>query len=230
MLCNTVVVFFDKIQKAKEVIKTRLSSHGTLLLQLDTVFTGLLLDGLQPPTEGEVRWLISTMPNKSPPVDCILTSVIKSCIDVFASMIVHLAQLYVSEGKFPSRCKTASVTTLLKKKDLDSNVPSNFRPISNLHTISKIMVRLFMARIQPHIESCRNFNQYQSAYRRGHSTETTLLKMFMSIVLQTIALIIFCCSEICLQYSMPSIHQLFCAGWPHLRCMWGITQVSRLLS
>jgi len=34
-----------------------------------------------------------------------------------------------------------------------------------------------MARIRPHFESCRNFNEYQSAYRRGHSTETTLLRM-----------------------------------------------------
>jgi len=34
-----------------------------------------------------------------------------------------------------------------------------------------------MACIRPHVESCRNFNEYQSAYRRGHSTETTLLRM-----------------------------------------------------
>ena len=31
-----------------------------------------------------------------------------------------------------------------------------------------------MARMRPHVESCANFNRYQSAYRRGHSTETTL--------------------------------------------------------
>jgi len=38
-----------------------------------------------------------------------------------------------------------------------------------------------MARIRPHIESCHNFNEYQSAYRRGHSTETTLLRMFNDV-------------------------------------------------
>ena len=34
-----------------------------------------------------------------------------------------------------------------------------------------------MARMRPHVESCANFNQYQSAYRHGHSTETTLLRV-----------------------------------------------------
>jgi len=36
---------------------------------------------------------------------------------------------------------------------------------------------MFMARMRPHVESCANFNRYQSAYRRGHSTETTLLRV-----------------------------------------------------
>ena len=63
-LCNTFVVFFnDKIRKAKEAIKTRLLSHRTQPLQFDMAFTGSPLDDLQPPTEEEVRRLISTMYN-----------------------------------------------------------------------------------------------------------------------------------------------------------------------
>jgi len=50
-LCN---IFNDKIHKAKEAVKTRLSSHRTKPLQLDTAFTGLPLDDLQSPTEDEV--------------------------------------------------------------------------------------------------------------------------------------------------------------------------------
>ena len=34
-----------------------------------------------------------------------------------------------------------------------------------------------MARMRPHVESCANFNRYQSVYRCGHSTETTLLSV-----------------------------------------------------
>jgi len=99
------------------------------------------------------------------------------CSDVFAPLIAHLAKLSFSEDKFPSRYKRASVTPLLKKKELDPDVAGNYRPISNLHTISKMLERLFTARMRPHVESCANFRQYQLAYRRGHSTETTLLRV-----------------------------------------------------
>ena len=89
---------------------------------------------------------ISTMPCKSSPVDCIPTSIIKTWPDVFAPLIAHLAKLSFTEGKFPSRYKTASVTPLLKKKDLDPDVAGSYRPISNLHTISKMLERLWPSR------------------------------------------------------------------------------------
>ena len=41
--------------------------------------------------------------------------------------------------------------------------------------ISKILEKLFLSRLQPHILASPNFNSYQSAYRRNHSTETDLL-------------------------------------------------------
>jgi len=75
------------------------------------------------------------VPGKSSPVDYIPTSVIKSCVDVFA----YLVKLLFSEGKFPTWYKTASITPLLKKKETDSDVASNYQPILNLHTISKML-------------------------------------------------------------------------------------------
>jgi hypothetical protein len=58
---------------------------------------------------------------------------------------------------------------------------ANFRPISNLNNISKILERLFLVRFQHHVTSCPNFNSFQSAYRRNHSTETALLLTLDSI-------------------------------------------------
>ena len=51
----------------------------------------------------------------------------------------------------------------------------NYRPISNLSTISKLIKRLVLCRLSPHLLSLDNFNLLQSAYRTGHSTETALL-------------------------------------------------------
>ena len=66
---------------------------------------------------------------------------------------------------------------LIKKQGLDPDDPSNYRPISNLNTLSKILERVFLSRLLPHINSSQNFNHHQSAYRKYHSTETALLKI-----------------------------------------------------
>ena len=63
---------------------------------------------------------------------------------------------------------------LLKKTGLDQDNLSNYRPISNLNTISKIIERLFLSRLRIHIAATGNFNSKQSGFRTNHSTETAL--------------------------------------------------------
>ena len=102
---------------------------------------------------------------------------LKSCAHVFAPAIARLADLSLQTGKFPARYKTAQVLPLLKNAGLDTSLPANYRPISNLSTVSKVLERLVLARLRPHLHGSANFSQYQSAYRKGHSTETALLEV-----------------------------------------------------
>ena len=102
---------------------------------------------------------------------------LKSCSVVLTPLIVHLANLSFEEGRFPDQFKTAQVTPLIKKDGLDANDPANYRPISNLNTISKIIERLCLARLLPHVAATGRLNQLQSAYRKHHNTETALLKI-----------------------------------------------------
>jgi hypothetical protein len=60
---------------------------------------------------------------------------------------------------------------------LDEGDPSSYRPISNLNTIGKIIERVCLARLLPHVALTGNFSPLQSAYRKMHSTETALLKI-----------------------------------------------------
>jgi hypothetical protein len=117
------------------------------------------------------------MPSKSSPLDLIPTSLLKSCSVVFAPILANLANLSFSQGSFPSSFKLAQVTPLLKKPQLDPLIPANYRPISNLSTIGKILERLALPVLQNHITSSPNFCVYQSAYRPAHSTETAVLKI-----------------------------------------------------
>jgi Reverse transcriptase (RNA-dependent DNA polymerase)/Endonuclease-reverse transcriptase len=139
--------------------------------------TGPSLSSFEPVTTDEVHRLLAAMPCKSSPLDVLPTTLLKSCSDVFAPVIARLANLSFQAGRFPSSYKRAQVLPLLKKAGLDSTSPANYRPISNLSTASKVLERLVLARLRPHLLSSNNFSQYQSAYRTGHSTETALLEV-----------------------------------------------------
>ena len=54
---------------------------------------------------------------------------------------------------------------LIKKPGVDQSLPANFRPISNLHTVSKLIERLVLAILKPHPLAMGNCNLLQFAYR-----------------------------------------------------------------
>ena len=60
---------------------------------------------------------------------------------------------------------------------------NNFRPISNLNFISKILEKVVASRIQSHLLSNSLSSSFQSAYRMFHSTETTLLGIHNDLIL-----------------------------------------------
>jgi Reverse transcriptase (RNA-dependent DNA polymerase) len=115
------------------------------------------------------------LPSKSSNFDYVPTSPIKTCHPAFSELIAKLATLSYQEGHFPYSVKTALITPLIKKPNLDPSNQSNYRPITNLNNISKILEKLFLTRFQSHIFASPNFNPHQSAYRRNHSTDTALL-------------------------------------------------------
>ena len=181
-LCDLFMNYFvNKIRSVKAAIAAKLAGDDINALWFDGTFSGEPLRDPEPPTVNEVRKLIDSMPAKSSPIDSISTSIIKSCSEIFSILITRLATLSFRDGSFPGCYKTASVTPLLKKKDLDRDNPANFRPISNLHTISKVLERLFLSRINAHVEGSTHYNQFQSAYRRGFSTETAILRMLNDV-------------------------------------------------
>jgi hypothetical protein len=59
---------------------------------------------------------------------------------------------------------------------------TNYRPISNLNFISKLVERIVAKRMEEHLSSNSLFLPLQSAYRKFHSTETALLAVHNNII------------------------------------------------
>ena len=129
------------------------------------------------------RRSLRSIPGKSCPLDIVPTSLLKTCSADFAPLIARLASLSFAEGRFPSNFKHASVKPLLKQVGLNRDEFSNYRPLSNLNTVSKILERLFLARILPHVSRSPGFSRVQSAYRRSYSTETALIRLLNDVFL-----------------------------------------------
>ena len=56
-------------------------------------------------------------------------------------------------------------------------VLKNYRPVSNLNFISKILEKTVMQQIEEHIERFSMQDLLQSAYRQNHSTATAITKL-----------------------------------------------------
>ena len=81
------------------------------------------------------------------------------------------------ESMIPKSLKTALIRPLLKKTGLGSDIWKNYRPVSNLTFISKVIEKLISGRLNEHLINNSLFDPLQSAYRDKHSTETALIKV-----------------------------------------------------
>ena len=70
---------------------------------------------------------------------------------------------------------------LLKKPNLPL-LDNNFRPVSNLVLLSKLIEMAVDEQLGIHVFSTKKFEPLQSAYQAGHSTETALLKIKTDIL------------------------------------------------
>lgn len=75
----------------------------------------------------------------------------------------------------PDHHKHAIVTPLIKKKGLDKNNFSNYRPVSNLSTLSKLIEKVVSLRLIEYFEAQNMNDDNQCAYRKGYSCEMALI-------------------------------------------------------
>ena len=91
--------------------------------------------------------------------------------------LVTLVNSSFHHGIFPLKLRTAVVKPLLKKDNLDLIVFKNYRTVSNIPLISKVLEKVAVKRLTNHLDINGLQEDYQSAYKLMYSTETALLKV-----------------------------------------------------
>ena len=137
---------------------------------------------LTPASCEEIAGLIKGSPGKSCLLDPIPTWLTKKCIEVLTPVITSIVNMSLSSAVMPADFKEAILLPLLKKICLDPEIFNNFRPISNLMYISKLIERVVASRLHSHLITNDLYEEYQSSYRKLHSTETALVSVHDDIL------------------------------------------------
>ncbi len=102
-------------------------------------------------------------------------------VDAVGPGLVSLFDKCLCTGSVPATFKVATVTLILKKPSLDSSVLNNFRPISVIPFISKVLEKIVFEQLQSFL-SCNGISEmFQSGFKSVHSTKIALLRVLNSI-------------------------------------------------
>ena len=96
------------------------------------------LNGFTPMTQDEVSKVISGLKSKSCELDPIPTTILKVMLPKILPLITKIVNKSLGDSAFCREWKTTVVRPLLKKVGLEL-IFSNYRPVSNLNFISKVI-------------------------------------------------------------------------------------------
>ena len=188
-LLNQFSKFFqEKISKIRQnldadSIDQELATSLASVLPLDDPTPPATFSSFEPLSVSEVSKIIMSSPTKSCALDPLPTWLLKELCETLAPIITKIVNLSLQTGHLPVSMKKALVMPLLKKLILDKEIFKNYRPVSNLPFVSKVIKKAGLKQLSGHMTDNDLHTPSQSAYRPLHSTETALLKIQNDILI-----------------------------------------------
>lgn len=158
-------------------MQTKITKHSEITQsKYDTVQHNPATMFLQPVTEEEVMREIGTLKsNCATGPDNISSRVIKYCKEQLCKPLVHLINIIFQSGKFPSNLKTSIVTPVYKAKA--HNDIGNYRPISIISNIAKIVEKCIKSRLLSFFQKHKILNQQQFGFTQNKSTSDAIYEV-----------------------------------------------------
>ena len=159
----------DMQQQLPPLLEEPLPAKMPILDGFSTVTSADLCKLVQGSACASVSCMLDPAPTRllkeSAVLDCVLPHMLHVVNESLGSSVVHAC------------LKMAVITPILKKPSLCVNSLKNFRPISNLPFLGKVIKKVVAAQLSSHLSAHSIHGLMQSAYRPGHSMETALLRI-----------------------------------------------------
>ena len=97
-------------------------------------------------------------------------------------LITNIVNQSLTTREFPFLLKLSHVRPRLKKDNLDKEILKNYRPVANIPFLSKVIEKVVATQTHNYVEAYNLMPTMHSAYRKHHSTETTLLRVTNGIL------------------------------------------------
>jgi hypothetical protein len=111
--------------------------------------------------------------SKSSSSDNLSNFLVKSCRNEILHPLLHVFNLSLEHGIFPNKLKTAKVIPLYKSGD--TTLMSNYRPISLISPLAKLLERLMHRRVMSFFDRYNILYDYQFGFRKGYNTTLAII-------------------------------------------------------
>ena len=130
-----------------------------------------------------ITMVINSLTNKSSVgIDGISTILLKCIAPSIIKPLTLIINQIMKTGVFPNKMKLAKVVPIYKKDD--PTQVTNYRPISLLPVLSKVVEKTIAKQLSEYFEENKLFNQNQYGFRTSHSTEHAALELVDKITSQ----------------------------------------------
>ncbi len=127
-------------------------------------------------SEDEVKRIILNLKNtKSESLDTIPTKIVKSSSEILSRHLTTIFNFSLRCGVFPDMLKSAKIRPIHKAES--RKLLTNYRPISILSPISKILERIVFNQLITFLSANNILYKYQFGFRKNHSTELALVEI-----------------------------------------------------
>ena len=108
--------------------------------------------------------------------DGLSMALVKQVVNEINRPLAHIFNLSVLNGTFSSRLKVSRTVPIFKSGD--HLMTDNYRPISLLSTLSKILEKIISVQLVNHLDRNDILYEHQYGFQRGKSTEQNLIHAF----------------------------------------------------